>query len=448
MMITRSFRNAVCVLVTCCALPVLAQKNPINHRAFDAVYDHDPARHYAPVGDFDGDGRTDLFSVTESAQGLTWEVASGAVKPWMVVNKAPPATTDLGFGDFDGDGRADVLFSAKGAWYYVSAAYRRPVALMRSTLPMDALRYGDFDGDGRTDLFSVSKEGVWYVAFTGGKGWTVVSKLGGVIDDYLFGDFDGDGRTDVFRVGPKGQWQFSAAARGKWASLSTQGGLVSELRAADVDGDNRTDILRVLRGQLYVSAAGKEKLTAVAKSSVAVQALQFADIEGDGAVDVFEALIASGTVAWRYADDARARWKTLFKYQAEVAQPAPEPEPEPAPEPQPDPAPTPTPTPTPQPTPAPGVGGSDAAVRPAMPPPGTFLRVTAPGRCSLGAAQINSCAAMSGWSDGSVAAAINQAQNNQTIGCCEAISQAQLRYGNQQCSVVKQETKLALGCAE
>ena len=67
-------------------------------------------------GDFDGDGRTDVFT----QHGRDWLVSWGGISPWQRINGSQPALSDFAVGDFDGDHRADVFYADGHTWWLSS----------------------------------------------------------------------------------------------------------------------------------------------------------------------------------------------------------------------------------------------------------------------------------------------------------------------------------------
>ena len=159
------------------------------------------------TGDFDGDGRSDLV----------WRNnVTGETAVWLMNGTAPrpgaSATSVFGdaswrvthVGDFDGDGRSDLLWrnSATGASaiLLMNDAALGPGATILMDADWSVTHVGDFDGDGRTDL-------VWRHAVSG---QTVVWLMAGAAarsavsvmtdPDWTVrhvGDFDGDGNADL-----------------------------------------------------------------------------------------------------------------------------------------------------------------------------------------------------------------------------------------------------------
>ena len=59
-------------------------------------------------GDFDGDGKTDVFAATPVGGGAQWMFSSGGRGDFQNLASGP-ALTELRFGDFDGDHKTDVF---------------------------------------------------------------------------------------------------------------------------------------------------------------------------------------------------------------------------------------------------------------------------------------------------------------------------------------------------
>ena len=125
-------------------------------------------------------------------------------------------------GDFDGDGKTDVFsIQSSGQWRMSSAGTATYIKLgYDPAQKLSGLRFGDFDGDCKTDVFSVQSSGQWRMSSGGTAGYI---KLGydpdRTIKDLRFGDFDGDGKTDVFSVQSSGQWRMSSSGTAGYIKL-------------------------------------------------------------------------------------------------------------------------------------------------------------------------------------------------------------------------------------
>ncbi len=168
---------------------------------------------YVPLaGDFDGNGGDDIFWYGVGAAAEARWVSSPSDPTWL-----RPAAVTATFdgeatpvvGDFDGNGRDDIYWDAPGSG--ADALWRGsgsgPVPGTGSVLQIGdgvELLPGDFDGDGLDDLFSYGPGGaidlIWRGTATGfGRQTDVV--VGG---NYVAatGDLNGDGRDDVLWHGP------------------------------------------------------------------------------------------------------------------------------------------------------------------------------------------------------------------------------------------------------
>jgi hypothetical protein len=114
------------------------------------------------VGDFDGDGKSDiLWRNSVSGQNYIYPMNGTTIKAseGFVRTVADPAWQVKGVGDFDGDGKADIVWrnSSSGENYLYpmdgitikpTEGYIRTVA----DLNWQIAAVGDYDGDGKNDL--------------------------------------------------------------------------------------------------------------------------------------------------------------------------------------------------------------------------------------------------------------------------------------------------------
>jgi len=218
-------------------------------------YDTDTKNQLA-VGDFDGDGRDDVFL----ANGTAWWYSSAGLTEWRFLQASNLRISDLRFGRFNHDARTDVLFSDGVNWWVSMGGVRLPQLLRNDGARLTDCVFGEFDGDGLTD--ALRADGWTWSLSSGGSGpWILKQENRVRAADLRVGDFTGDGIIDeVF-------WIESH----KWHLWHPTVNLVSEdtakpvldsdmdlLVVADFDGDRRADLAKTdgdawiwLRGGTY-----------------------------------------------------------------------------------------------------------------------------------------------------------------------------------------------------
>ncbi|MCB0609146.1 MAG: VCBS repeat-containing protein [Lewinella sp.] len=243
-------------------------------------------------GDFNGDGKTDVFKST----GGKWYYSPGGAGSWVVLQSNPNTVDKLAFGDFNGDHKTDVFYVLGGQWKYSSggvAAWTNIAQAPGSSV--ENLAFGDFNGDGKTDVFTVTN-GQWKYSSGGAGSWLNLAQDPSVsFSNLRFGDFNGDGKTDVFTV-INGQWKYSSGGAGSWLNLAQDPSKsIGDLAFGDFNGDGKTDVFAVTNGQWKYSSGGTGGWQNLAHDpSKSINDLAFGDFNGDGKTDVF---IAGGSNA-------------------------------------------------------------------------------------------------------------------------------------------------------
>jgi len=191
------------------------------------------------VGDFNGDGKTDMALTGAAGWGSVPVAFSNGDGTFNVTNQ--PITNFAGWaatpnakplvGDFNADGKTDIALTGPSGWGSLPVAFsngngsfnvtNQPItnfAVWAATLNAKPL-VGDFNADGRTDIALTGPSG-WGslpVAFSNGSGafnvtnQPIINFAGWAATPNakaLVGDFNADGRTDIALTGPSG-----------WASL-------------------------------------------------------------------------------------------------------------------------------------------------------------------------------------------------------------------------------------
>jgi predicted outer membrane repeat protein len=265
-------------------------------------------RRATTVGDFDGDGRTEIgiFRPTNSNWYIRYAATGlGLIYPWGGVGDIPVV------GDYDGDGLADIAVfrPSNGTWYIrftVNGALASYVWGGGGDRPVQ----GDYTGDGKTDIaiFRPSNS-TWYIRDSA-TGLMLNYVWGGPGDEPVQGDFDGDGTTDIAIFRPStSTWYVRYTATGAGITL-VWGGSGDIPVQADYDGDGKSDIavFRVSTGQWFVRyTATGQGITLIwgGGSDVPVPG----DYDGDGLGDI--AIFRPSTGEWFIRFTANGSAQTL-----------------------------------------------------------------------------------------------------------------------------------------
>jgi VCBS repeat protein len=223
--------------------------------------------------------------------------------------EAPNPTNRLGVGDFDGDGKDDLFLATGAAWYYAPAGQAEWRYLNDMTVEMGSLLFGDFDGDGRTDVFT-QRGREWFVSWGGASPWEKINESDARMTDFAIGDFDDDHRADVFYA--DGQtWFVSSGGVAPFTALDTSGFRIPDLRFGDFNGDGKTDVFSVVSGQWMVAYSGTSGWQPLrAKLTDSVANLTVGDFNGDGRADVATSSCLVFCV-WKVSYSGTGDWTTL-----------------------------------------------------------------------------------------------------------------------------------------
>ena len=228
-------------------------------------------------------------------------------------NSANP-TLRLGVGDFDGDGKDDLFLATGAAWYYSPAGNAEWRFLGARSDKLENLRFGDFDGDGRTDVFTQHGRN-WDVSWGGASAWEKINESGEALSDFVVGDFDGDHKADVFYASGT-DWFISYGGVGQFTHFASAIHRVSDLRFGDFNGDGKTDVFGVVGDLWMVVYGGTHYWTPLrAKLTDSVASLVVADFNGDGRADVAVTHSAHGpkmtALVWDVSVNGAGEWTRL-----------------------------------------------------------------------------------------------------------------------------------------
>ena len=226
------------------------------------------------VGDFTGDGRSDLLAVWGEDDAVQVDVRRAAqqrfaLERWVTDGVGYDAAMTWRTGDFDGDGARDLIkfWNDDGkttATVYLSTGdgFARARWATRAGSHRDdaSFHVADFDGDGRDDLmkrFAVDGELVVDVLRSTGDDFALsrwANSQGGARDGmkWWVADFTGDGRADLMKAwGRDGQMNAdvhvstgTGFAMERWATAQGAFAAGYAWSVADFDGDGRADLMK------------------------------------------------------------------------------------------------------------------------------------------------------------------------------------------------------------
>jgi hypothetical protein len=225
------------------------------------------------IGDFDGNGKTDVVHATNADFAHVW-TSNGdgtfSIKTFLPWSGYSMNSGKMMIGDFNGDGKSDVLHAVSGADYvHIWTAQAGAVPFTVQTfLPWSGydmvggtFMVGDIDGDGKSDLFHAVTDGanIWLSRGDGTFNVKTFLPWAGYVMDtgfWLQGDFNGDKKTDFMHVTgdpsgfnvwlSNGDGTFNVAPFSPWPGYLTPNGVWT---VGDFNHDGNTDIVHLVASQ-------------------------------------------------------------------------------------------------------------------------------------------------------------------------------------------------------
>jgi hypothetical protein len=226
---------------------------------------------------------------------------------WNHVARYTYDTNEIGLGDFNGDGKTDVFRATGSRWYYSPGASGRWVYLGARNEKIHQLKFADFDGDGKTDVFTVNSAGAWYVSPGGSGAWVAMaSDSSSTIDNVALGDFNGDGKADVFRA-TGSNWKISYGGNTSYVTTVTSSATVPQLGFGDFDGDGKTDVLYPNGTNLLYSSSATSSWVTLGATTRTIGQLRFGKFDADAKTDVFY----TNGFQWQYSSGGVGAWTNL-----------------------------------------------------------------------------------------------------------------------------------------
>ncbi|MGV0028829.1 DUF4347 domain-containing protein [Phormidesmis priestleyi] len=275
------------------------------------------------IADLNGDGKDDLFWRHSSGLTSIWLLDGIQVLDTVVLPYSALSDWSSTIADFNGDGKDDIF------WRHTSGAISiwlmNGLNLLDSTVLPDNVQMdwsstiGDFNGDGKADVFWRHTSGATSIWLFNGLTRLGTTGLPYVLSDWssTIADFNGDGKSDIF-------WRHTSGAISIWLmnGLNLLGSTVLSDKVqmdwsstiGDFNGDGKADVFwRHTSGATSIWLFnGLTRLgDTVLPDNVPMDwSSTIADFNGDGKADVF----------WRHTSGANAVWlfNGLTLKQAEV----------------------------------------------------------------------------------------------------------------------------------
>ena len=216
-----------------------------------------PTWHVKGIGEFNGDGNSDLLYQNDDGSVATWNLNGTSIVNAGLIGSNPGTTWHvIGTNDFNRDGGSDILFQnddGKVAVWNVDGTSVIGASLIGSNpgTTWHVKGSGDFSGSGGTDILFQNDSGevaIWNVDGTAVVGAGLVGANPGPTWHIKgTGDFNGDHTTDILFQNDDGNvavWNLDGTSVIGASLIGSNPGPTWHVKgAADLNGDGETDIL-------------------------------------------------------------------------------------------------------------------------------------------------------------------------------------------------------------
>jgi predicted peptidase len=265
-----------------------------------------------PVGDLDGDSKSDLLIQSTVGTTTAWIMNGTAISSTASLLSNDPSWTISHTGDFNGDGKADILWRNTDGrvtvWLMNGSTVTSAVGLLGPDANWRVSHVGDFNGDGKADLLWRNTNGAVTMWLMNGTAITSAAGLIGPDANWRVShtaDFNGDGKADLLWRNTNGAvtiWLMSGTTTLSAAGILGPDPNWSVSHTGDFNGDGKADLLwRNTNGAVtmwLMSGTALSSATGILGANSDWSISHTGDFNGDGNADLL----------WRNTNGAVTMW--------------------------------------------------------------------------------------------------------------------------------------------